>query len=282
MRGARVRRFPVSILARLGLVSLVILHLPSQNLAFDNSTGVFVERCRADCAAQRDFLSCGKFRVVRWLHSVVREKEFSYGPLRVVRIPSLPSQLILPKVPQSRVFKSGAVEALNFARDIVEDLLTKRAVVYTIDNAVAGRSFGTMPMIMDEDEITELQARKKSDEDWRLFKKKKSVILPLLILLNLLKLKLLLLPVFLGVHFIKKLLVLGSLMLPSMLSHLKICKVPQPAQAHMYPHHTWATAAEAPVDYPTGYGQEEAWAHRNDYQGHLGYPGYPAYRNPYG
>ncbi|XP_033339958.2 uncharacterized protein LOC117228359 [Megalopta genalis] len=282
MRETRVRRHPESFLVRLRLVLLVVvLHLAGQSLAYDNSTSVFVERCRADCAMQRDFLSCGKFRVVRWLNSVVREKEFSYGPLRVVRIPSLPSQLILPKVPQSRVFKSGAIDALNFARDIVEDLLTKRAVVYTIDNAMAGRSFGTMPMIMDEGEITLLQARKESDDDWRLFKKKKSVILPLLILLNLIKLKLLLLPVFLGVHFIKKLLVLGSLLLPSILSHLKICKVPQP-QPHMYPHQTWATAAEAPVDYPTGYGQEEAWAHRNDYQGHLGYPGYPAYRHPYG
>ncbi|XP_076650336.1 uncharacterized protein LOC143357684 [Halictus rubicundus] len=276
-----VSRLPESILVRIGFVFLVILHFPEQNLAFDNTTSTFVERCRVDCTLKRDLVTCGKFRVVRWLHNVVREKEFSYGPLRIVRIPSLPGQSILPKVPQSRVFRSSAVEALNFVRDAVEDMLTKRAVVYTIDNAVAGRSFGTMPMIMDEDEITQLQSRKESDDDWRLFKKKKSVILPLLILLNLLKLKLLLLPVFLGVHFIKKLLVLGSLLLPSILSHLKICKVPQ--QAHqMNPYHTWATAAEAPADYPTGYGQEEAWAHRNDYQGHLGYPGYPAFRNPYG
>jgi len=85
--------------------------------------------------------------------------------------------------------------------------------------------------------------------DWRIFKKKKSIILPILILLKLLKLKLLLLPIFLGVHFIKKLLVLGSLILPSILAHLKICKV-QPHTHH--PFHLWSTAADTTVDYPTG------------------------------
>lgn len=91
--------------------------------------------------------------------------------------------------------------------------------------------------------------------DWRIFKKKKSIILPILILLNLIKLKLLILPIFLGVHFIKKLLVLGSLILPSVLAHLKICKVQQPhAYAHKntHPFHLWSSAAEAPADYPSG------------------------------
>lgn len=77
------------------------------------------------------------------------------------------------------------------------------------------------------------------------------MILPVLILLNLIKLKMMLLPIFLGVHFIKKLLVLASLIAPSILAHLKICKVAPPIQpAHSY--HSWATAAEAPADYPTG------------------------------
>ncbi|XP_054002551.1 uncharacterized protein LOC128889177 [Hylaeus anthracinus] len=273
-------------LATIGWVLLVILCFPPRTVAmFDNSSSTFVERCRMDCSLQKDLVACGKYRVVRWLQDTVRDKEFGYGPFRIVRIPSMPSQTILPKVPQSRVFKSGAVEALNFLRDNIEDLLTKRAVVYTADNSPGGRSFGTMPMIVDEDELKQMQSRKSSQGDGKiLFKKKKSVIVPILILLNLVKLKLLLLPIFLGVHFIKKLLVLASLILPSILAHLKICKVPPPHQ-QSYPYHTWATAAEAPVDYPTGYGQEEAWAHRNDYVGHVAYPGYPSYhglRNPYG
>lgn len=85
--------------------------------------------------------------------------------------------------------------------------------------------------------------------DWRIFKKKKSIILPVLILLNLVKLKLLLLPIFLGVHFIKKLLVVGSLILPSVFAHLKICKVQHP---HAHPYQIWSTAADTSADYPTG------------------------------
>ncbi|XP_029049994.2 uncharacterized protein LOC114879332 [Osmia bicornis bicornis] len=258
--------------ARIGCILLVIVYLSDQTFAFSNST--FVERCRADCSFHKDFISCGKFRVVMWLHDTVRNKEFTYGPVRIIRIPSISSQSILPKLPQSRVFKTNAIEALNFVRDLVEDLLTKRALVYTIDNSVTGRNFGSMPMIMDEDELVQIQSRKESADEWRLFKKKKSVILPILILLNLLKLKLLLLPIFLGVHFIKKLLLLASVVAPSVFSHLKICKVPQHPQ---HPYQTWATAAEAPVDYPTGYGHEDAWAHRND----VAY-GYYGFRNPYG
>ncbi|KAG7190717.1 hypothetical protein KM043_006793 [Ampulex compressa] len=234
-----------------------------------------------DCSLQRDFATCGKFRIVRWIQEAVREKEFSYGPFRLTRIPSMPYQAILPKVPQSRAFRSSIIDTINFVRDSAEDLLTKRAIVYTIDSSAGARGFMSGPMFLDEDEFTRLKNRKESDGDWRIFKKKKSLILPLLILLNLFKLKLLLLPIFLGVHFIKKLLVLGSLILPSILGHLKVCKVQQPQQG--YPYHTWATAADAPVDYPTAYGQEEsAWAHRNDIISHLGYPAYHGYRNPYG
>ncbi|CAL7938059.1 unnamed protein product [Xylocopa violacea] len=273
--------------ARIGSVLLLVALCSSSGqtlaLTFDNSTSAFVERCRVDCSLYRDFASCGKYRIVRWLHNAVREKEFSYGPIRIVRIQSLSRQSVLPKLPQSRVFKSGAIEALNFVRDAVEDLLTKRALVYTIDNSASARSFGSMPMIMDEDELVQIQKKQEpEDGDWRIFKKKKSLILPILILLNLLKLKLLLLPIFLSVHFIKKLLVLASIIVPSLLAHLKICKVP-PAQSQTHPYHMWATAADTPVDYPTGYGQDEAWAHRNDYQGNPPYFGFPyGLRNPYG
>lgn len=87
-------------------------------------------------------------------------------------------------------------------------------------------------------------------DDWRLFKKKKNLILPVLILLNLVKIKLLMLPVLVGVHFIKKLIVIGGLFVPGILKHLKICKVSP--HAPMHPFQAWGTAAEAPVDYPTG------------------------------
>ncbi|XP_014475661.1 PREDICTED: uncharacterized protein LOC106744983 [Dinoponera quadriceps] len=244
------------------------------SLTFDNVTDPFVQKCQMECSVRRDFATCGKYKVAKWLNTLVRE-EFSYGPFRVIRIPSMHKQSFLPNLPRSRAFKSGITEVLNFIRDSVEDLLTKRAIVYTIDNnSATGRDFSSSLMIADDDDINKLQ-NKEDEGNWRIFKKKKtSIILPVLILLNLLKLKLLLLPIFLGVHFIKKLLVLGSLILPSVLAHLKVCKV-----HHVHPYHVWGTAAEA-VDYPSGYAQDDSTWHRNDYQ--LNYPSFQIFRNPYG
>lgn len=73
-----VTRLPESILVRIGFVLLVILHFSEQTLAFDNTTSTFVERCRVDCTLKRDLVTCGKFRVVRWLHNVVREKVWRF------------------------------------------------------------------------------------------------------------------------------------------------------------------------------------------------------------
>lgn len=73
-------------------------------------------------------------------------------------------QPVIPKLPESRVFKSGIMEALNFARDTAEDLIAKRAFVYTIDNtASSARSFAAMPMIVDEDQLVQMQTRGISD-----------------------------------------------------------------------------------------------------------------------
>lgn len=86
---------------------------------------------------------------------------------------------------------------------------------------------------------------------WRGIKHKKALILPLLILFKLMKLKLWIVPIFLAVHFIKKILVIASILLPILFTRLKICKVSQPHHQG-YPHHLWTTAAEAPIDYPSG------------------------------
>ncbi|XP_047345424.1 uncharacterized protein LOC124947378 isoform X5 [Vespa velutina] len=200
-----------------------------------NSSNTFLERCRLDCSLQRDFASCGKYKVARWLNELVKEKEFTYGPFRIIRISSMQQESLLPKLPRPRAFKRNIFDTLDFLRENVNDLLTKRVVVYTIENPTNGRSFTSGPMIMDEDELQEIQGRKEAE---------------------------------------------GSLIAPSILAHLKVCKVPTHP---VYSYHTWATAAEAPVDYPTGYGHEDTgWAHRNDIQGHLAYPAYHGYRNPYG
>ncbi|KAF7987592.1 hypothetical protein HCN44_003455 [Aphidius gifuensis] len=211
----------------------------------------------------RDVVGCGKYRVVKWLYEVVRKKELSYGPFRVIKIPATTQNPIFPEIPKTRDLKFLFGETLNFFRNIGDDFIRRRAVVYTfIPSSKNFRSFENGPLIVDEDELSSIQKGDSDDSGWRLFhKKKKSVILPVLILLNLLKLKLLIIPILFGVHLIKKLIIIGGLFVPGILSRLKICKVPH----HHHPYHAWATGADAPVDYPTGHGYDDVgWSHRND------------------
>ncbi|XP_011314647.1 uncharacterized protein [Fopius arisanus] len=242
--------------------------------ANDTTPRDFVDRCRRDCIIKRDVVVCGKYRVVRWLHEVVREKELSFGPFKVIRIPAVTRDSVLPDFPKPRDLRFGIAETLSFIKHIAEDLVTRRAIVYTFQPPPENsRGFANGPLIMDEDEMVSLQ--RGQPESSRLFKKKKSIILPILILLNLMKLKMMLIPIAFGVHMIKKLIVIGGLFVPGILSRLKICKV---AQHPPTSYHVWANAAaEAPVDYPTGFGHDESgWAHRNDLNVGYPYPGYPS------
>lgn len=78
----------------------------------------------------------------------------------------------------------------------------------------------------------------------RLFhKKKKHILLTFLMLINLIKIKFLLIPVVIGIHMIKKFIILGGLLLPTFLAQLRICKAPY----HSF-HIPWGPA-EPPVDY---------------------------------
>ncbi|KAK0183020.1 hypothetical protein PV327_001098 [Microctonus hyperodae] len=245
----------------------------------DLPTNDFVERCRRDCIIKRDTVVCGKYRVVRWLHDVAREKELSYGPFKVIKIPSTNQASILPELPKTRNLKFGVSETLNFVRDIAEHLIKRRAIIYTYEPVLFNsRSFNAGPMILDEDELEEMQRGRTLSDNSRLFKKKK-IIFPIVVLVELFKLKLMLIPIFLGVHLIKKLIIIGGLFVPGLLSKLRICKVPQPS----HPFHAWSTAGETPVDYPTGYGHDDpGWSHRNDIYPIAGYGGgYHNSHSPY-
>jgi len=65
-------------------------------------------------------------------------------------------------LPRSQAFKSDITEVLNFIRDSVEDLLTKRAIVYTVDNSADARDFSKL-MFMDEDELERLKDSKEPE-----------------------------------------------------------------------------------------------------------------------
>lgn len=82
----------------------------------------------------------------------------SYGPFKVIKIPSTYHQSILPELPKTRNLKFGVSETLNFVRDIAEHLIKRRAIIYTYEPvSFYSRSFTAGPMILDEDELAEMQ-----------------------------------------------------------------------------------------------------------------------------
>jgi hypothetical protein len=88
-------------------------------------------------------------------------------------------------------------------------------------------------------------------------KKKVALLLPLLLFL---KLKALLVPILIGVLFIKKLLILGAILLPSLLSFIKLCK---PSHGHSYAG--WSSAPDASAEYSSGYSHPGPY--HGDYHG---------------
>lgn len=68
-------------------------------------------------------------------------------------------------------------------------------------------------------------------------KKKMHLFLPMLVMLKFGIIKALLIPILLGIVFIKKVIVLGVMVLPSILSMLKACKIVPPSFHHT-PYHS--------------------------------------------
>lgn len=84
-------------------------------------------------------------------------QEYVYGPLKVIEIPEIRPGPVLPQISKPRWFKAGMDETLTFVRDIAEEMLTRRALVYTVDHSSGARAFASGPIILDEDELAEIQ-----------------------------------------------------------------------------------------------------------------------------
>ncbi|XP_046428984.1 uncharacterized protein LOC124183885 isoform X1 [Neodiprion fabricii] len=231
----------------------------------ESSNASYVDECRLDCARLREPFSCGKFRAVQWLHNLTTHKDIRYGSFRLIRLSSVMEESVLPELPRFRGFESYS-KFLTFLRSSVDDMLTRRALVYTVEQPSIARSFSSGPTILDTDELEEFLESGRSSEARLLHKKKKktlSVILPLLILLKIIKLKLILLPILIGVHFIKKILIIGALAITSILANLKYCRLP-PANHHPVAYSAWSTAAETPMDFTATGHEDDGWSQKID------------------
>lgn len=55
-------------------ILLIICSRRTHTLAFDNTTDLFVQKCEIECNLKKDVITCGKYKVVKWLNTIVREK----------------------------------------------------------------------------------------------------------------------------------------------------------------------------------------------------------------
>lgn len=75
-----------------------------------------------------------------------------------MKIPATTMDPILPELSRTRDLKFGFAETLKFFRDIGDDFLRRRALVYTyIPSQKNSRTFDNGPIIVDEDELARMQ-----------------------------------------------------------------------------------------------------------------------------
>lgn len=82
------------------IISAIFMLLFSEcwSLTFSgNSSNVFVEKCRRDCASQKDAVVCGRYRVVRWLQDVKEKVRFVFVLIETEKnevVNKLPTELL--------------------------------------------------------------------------------------------------------------------------------------------------------------------------------------------
>ncbi|XP_054288020.1 uncharacterized protein LOC129003747 [Macrosteles quadrilineatus] len=211
-------------------VALVLL-LVSSVLAQDS----FLETARAACLRQGHLLPCAKYKIANFVHRIASsQRSLDLGPLRLVSIPggnSTQDELMAraaeyaPREPELlRMFKYGVRQLDLF--------LNSHGLSLPLDSAGAG------PYVVHDDgtRVNTVEARGIHS------KKKLALLFPLLVILKFGIIKAILVPILLGVLFIKKMIILGVMALPSILSVIKACKI-------VPPYHTaYHSAVYQPVE----------------------------------
>jgi len=57
-------------------ILLIICSRRTHSLIFDNTTN-FDQKCQIECSLKKDDTTCGKYKVAKWLNTIVREKVFA-------------------------------------------------------------------------------------------------------------------------------------------------------------------------------------------------------------
>lgn len=68
----------------------------------------------------------------------------------------------LPELPRKQKINS-ITNSLNFVRDAFEELITKRAFVYTVQETQGARSISNGIMVLDDDQLGQFQKSRAND-----------------------------------------------------------------------------------------------------------------------
>ncbi|XP_067008003.2 uncharacterized protein [Anabrus simplex] len=193
-----------------------------------SSGDMYLDEAYDTCLQYRTSLKCAKYKALKYLYDITSPYQGHNDAIvlgnavKLVTIPRKPSEPSSPLFPDSqpRSTDSELDKVFGFALRRMERFIMARAVSVDLPVATPGARG------LDEDAPRLVDENQQLEEEGRGKKKKLALLLPLALAF---KIKALLVPTLLGVLFIKKLLVLGAVLLPGLLSYVKYCRPP--------PHH---------------------------------------------
>ncbi|XP_069679288.1 uncharacterized protein [Periplaneta americana] len=237
------------------------------------SGDTYLDGAYKDCLIAKDMTTCIKYRALRYVHEMTSPFEESgrrgimgHSEYRIgesLKLVALPPHSIsefeqpLFSESKSRSSDSEFMKLFRFTLREVERFVRSYALTINVPMAMSsGRSADDVatPRFIDSDFFSGTLKEVASRD-------KKKTLMFLLPLISFFHLKALLVPILLAVLFIKKLLVLGVVFLPSLLSLVKWCKP-------MHHHHVpWYPEPEPPIDYHSEYSPHYEH-HKSRHTGH--------------
>ncbi|KDR17760.1 hypothetical protein L798_07501 [Zootermopsis nevadensis] len=258
------------------------------NSSMDYSTGdSYLDEAYFGCVIARDMSTCVKYEALKYIHEVTspfkgssdngtsRRSELNlWGPLKLIALPpseepTKVQQMFSDSSPRST--DSELMRLFRFTLRQVERFVRAYSLAINVPTRLSsdgGAEDFETPRIIDDDFFS-------SSLKGVAGRGKKKTMMYLLPLISFFHLKALLVPILLAVLFIKKVLILAIIFLPSLLSLVKWCKPMHHQHTPWYPEHE--PHAEYHSEYFPHYGKEYASRRRSREIGQA--MAYQAYRN---
>nr|XP_022917859.1 uncharacterized protein LOC111427106 [Onthophagus taurus] len=192
-------------------IVLTMVVVLSVTVKFARSEDQYLEESQGQCSTKKDVISCAKYRVLKYITNYTENSFFegSFGPLRMTRYDEVDGEeesLFSGETPR---FLSGYSEVgkfFNFVRRQVDHFLNRQSLLVSLPE-------GARFISLDSD---------RKGVDSRGKKKKADLLISLLTLFKVFKIKVLVALALAGILVIKKVLLVGAFILPSVIHNLKM------------------------------------------------------------